>query len=524
MTMKRRRRAAHRRAFCAAIVGLVILPLAACGSRQSHATLEKALEPTGLVTNTSPGTTSGQSSSGGGSSSPSGTASSGGSSSAGGTSSVGGTGGTGGSGGSSSLGGGGSGSSVTGTTGGSKAGKKSGAGASKSKTKTGKSGSTKTAANALVPGVQSCQKQLAPVVIGSVGEQSGLAGAAVAAGAQTVAAWAAYVNSLGGLRCHPIKFISADDGADPSRNASLTEQLVQSDGVVAFVYNDAPLAAQGSEAYLVQHGIPIIGDEGAEQFMYQHPTFFPQASGGSQLVYSEFAGVAPQLTATQRQHVGVISCLEAAECSISGKLAPQDAPKVGMKLVYNASASLTAPDYTSQCLKAKQSGVQVLFLILDPNSIHRAGSNCRAAGYQGLFATGSTVVIADEATDPNLNHMVFASPTKPWIDTSDPQVGLMNQVLSKYAPGTSPVGSAGLGWASGQLFAASSVYWPNANQITSRDIVSAMDRVRHDDLRGYTTPMTFTRGRDAPPTTCWFEMAVRDGKFVTPNGGVRQCR
>jgi branched-chain amino acid transport system substrate-binding protein len=375
-----------------------------------------------------------------------------------------------------------------------------------------------------VPGIQSnCPKQLAPVNIGSVGEQSGLAGAAVANGAQMVSAWAKYVNSLGGLRCHQIKYTIADDGADPSRNSSLTQQLVQQNGVVAFVYNDAPLAANGSLNYLVSHNIPIIGNEGAEQFMYEHPMFFPQADNGSSLVYSSFAAMSPMLSASQRKHLGMIYCIEAAECSIYGKYGAADTKATGMHLVYSGAASLTAPDYTSQCLRAKQAGATALFVVLDPNSIHRAAANCRNAGYKGQFVVGSTIVVPDEATDPNLNGTIFGSPVAPWVSTDKPQIKLMNQVLSQYAPGVSPVGSASLGWIAAQLFAYSSTFWPNTNTITSADIINAMDRVKNYDVGGTTGPVTFTKGKNAPQVTCWWQMGMKNGGFFSPNRGARAC-
>jgi len=65
---------------------------------------------------------------------------------------------------------------------------------------------------------------------------------------------------------------------------------------------------------------------------------------------------------------------------------PPTPRRTGLNLVYNGSASLTAPDFTSQCLKAKQSGVQALLVVLDPNSVHRAAANCRNVGYNGLIA------------------------------------------------------------------------------------------------------------------------------------------
>ena len=65
--------------------------------------------------------------------------------------------------------------------------------------------------------------------------------------------------------------LAADDGGDPSRNQALTQQLVEQDHVVAFVYNDGPLASEGGAQYLVQHHIPAIGTGGLEPFYKEHP-------------------------------------------------------------------------------------------------------------------------------------------------------------------------------------------------------------------------------------------------------------
>jgi branched-chain amino acid transport system substrate-binding protein len=376
-----------------------------------------------------------------------------------------------------------------------------------------------------VPGVENCSKPLATINLASVGEQSGLAGAAVAAGAQAVAAWAGYVNSLGGLRCHPIHFTAADDGADPSRNAALTQQLVEQNHVAAFVFNNAPLAATGSEKYLVSHKIPVVGSEGADDFYNSYSNFFPQMPSGKWAIYGSYAGLPAVMTAAERSHFGLIYCIEASACSIFGNSAGKaDIAHDGLKLVYSASASLTAPDFTSQCLGAKRAGVKMLFLILDPNSMHRASANCRNAGYTGPIATAASVVTPDYAGDKNLNGIIFDTIVEPWTQTGNAQIKLMNQVIGKYAPGLSPVGSTAQGWTAAQLFAYSSTFWPNKETITSADITAALDKVKNYDVGGLTGPLTFAKGKPAPPVVCWFNMGLKNGNFYTPNGGARHCK
>jgi branched-chain amino acid transport system substrate-binding protein len=370
-----------------------------------------------------------------------------------------------------------------------------------------------------------CPAQLAPINLASVGEQSGLAGAAVAGGAQMVSAWAAYVNSLGGLRCHKINYTMADDGADPSRNAALTEQLVEQNDVVGFIYNDAPLAAQGSEQYLISHHIPVVGSEGGEDFYNDYPNFFPQGPSGKFAIYAIFAGLPSVITKNQRDHVGLVVCLEAAECSQFGTAEGKaDIKQVGLHLVYSSRASLTAPDFTSQCLGAKKAGTTFLITILDPNSIHRMVANCRNAGYTGRFGAVSQIVTADDATDPNLNNMVFDSVVVPWTTTGNAQINLMHQVLARYAPGLSDVGSPTSGWTSAQIFDYSARFWPNKQTITSADITAALDKIKNYDVGGLTGPVTFVKGKPNQNQLCWYEMGVHNGKFYTPNNGKRSCR
>lgn len=135
----------------------------------------------------------------------------------------------------------------------------------------------------------------------------------------------------------------------------------------------------------------------------------------------------------------------------------------------------------------------------------------------------SIVITSESASDPNLNHIVFGSPTLPWVTTTNPQIKLMNQVLAQFAPGTSPIGSPTLGWTSAQLFAGNSIYWPNKNQITSADVLDGMDKLRNDDVGGMTAPLSFHAGQDAKSTVCGYEMEIVNGKYISPNNGGREC-
>lgn len=367
-----------------------------------------------------------------------------------------------------------------------------------------------------------CSSSQPTIVIGSVGEQSGIAGAAVAAGPRAVAAWVAYINAQGGVACHPLKYVIADDGGSPSQNQALTEQLVDQDHVVAFVQNDAPLAAAGSEQFLASHKIPVIGSEGAEQFYYDHPNFFPESASGDALVYSVFAGMAQELTPSQKAHVGVLSCVEAAECSVYAQQAPADTQKIGLTLVYNGTGSLSAPNFTSQCQAAEQAGVTALLVALDPNSIHRAASSCAGINFHPQLATAAQTTTPDMAGDANLNGLDTELGYVPWTATNIPSVALFQKVMSQYGAGVPLDGSSIQGWVTAQMFLAGESNLPPGN-ITSAQILAGMDSIKNNDLGGITNPLTFTAGQNAPVGICWFQVKLENGTFVSPNGGHRTC-
>jgi branched-chain amino acid transport system substrate-binding protein len=371
-------------------------------------------------------------------------------------------------------------------------------------------------------GSHSCSSPQPTIVIGSVGEQSGIAGAAVAAGPRAVAAWVSYINSQGGVACHPLKYVIADDGGSPSQNQALTEQLVDQDHVVAFVQNDAPLAAAGSEQFLASHNIPVIGSEGAEQFYYDHPDFFPESASGDALVYSVFAGLAQELTPSQKAHVGVLSCVEAAECSVYAQQGPADAQKLGLTLVYNGSGSLSAPNFTSQCQAAEQAGATALLVALDPNSIHRAASSCAGINFHPQLATAAQTTTPDMASDPNLNGLDTELGYVPWTAANIPSVALFQKVMSQYGAGIPLDGSSIQGWVTAQMFLAGASNLPPGN-VTSAQILAGMDSIKNNDLGGITNPLTFTAGQNAPVGICWFEVKLVNGAFVSPNDGQRSC-
>lgn len=370
---------------------------------------------------------------------------------------------------------------------------------------------------------RTCSGNEKPINIGTVGEQTGPAGATLANGPQTVAAWASWINKNGGLACHQVKYYIGDAKGDPSKNASLVQQFVEQNNVVAFVQLNGALSGSGGRSYLLKSGVPVIGGDAGDDTFYKSPTWFPQVPQGDTSALAGLASVAKSFTPDQRSKFGIAACQEAAQCTDGAKKAAGFAKQVGLTLVFQASASLLQADYTSVCLNAQKAGVKSLLIAFDGNAMSRFVKSCKSVNYRPVFSTIESAVTDGMKSDPNLDGMVIGSFAKPWTDNSNPSIAQMNAVLSQFAPGVPNSGQAHLGWASAKLLEAASAFFPTKDTITKEDVLVALGKIKRNDLGGITGPLTFTFGKPAPRVACYFTMKIAGGKWAATNDARRFC-
>jgi branched-chain amino acid transport system substrate-binding protein len=378
------------------------------------------------------------------------------------------------------------------------------------------------APGAPVPGATpaACTKSLSPLVLGSVTTMSGLVGETVNGGAKAVQAWAAARNASGGFLCHPIKYVIADDGADPNRHQSLVQQLFERDKAVAFLYNGAPLSGYSSVNYVNQKHVPVIGNEGGSSWFYDSQYFFPHAlSGGAPFAESFFAATALSDAAQGKKKIAAISCVEAPICSSTYSQAEAAAKKFHLELVYNAQATLTQPDYTSQCLQAQSKGAEVLALSIDGNSIHRLARSCESVGYKPILVTVVVNVRPDYSSDPAIGGFIGATHTLPWFNSANPLMKEMHTVMAKYAPGLVESGASASGWVVAKLFESAVQTLPDPP--TSDSILESLWKVKSNDVGGLTAPLTFTKGQPSKVINCIWAPYVKDGHWA--GGDQRFC-
>ncbi len=356
------------------------------------------------------------------------------------------------------------------------------------------------------------------IKVGHIGTYSGVLGAIFNGGREMTAVWAAWVNTHGGLNGHPVRVITADDGGDPSRNLSLTRDLVENQGVIAFFGNITPLSLNGAKAYLEQKQIPLVGGDLTDVGWYKSPMFFPQGA----LIDGPLRGSAQLAVTDGGPKVALLYCGEAAACYTARDLFQGDAvTKAGGQLVYSAQVSLAQPDFTAECLQLKFREVDAVVATVDGNSLARIARDCKQQNVDVQYVSFALALVDSLRTSPNLDGLVGTTGLFPWMLKDGPAADYA-AALTKYGPKINTSGSTAAVWSSGVLLEAASRALP-AGAVSSADLLSGLYALKKETLGGLVPPLTFRKGEPAAPMLCWYKIALNGGVFSTPSGLKYTC-
>jgi branched-chain amino acid transport system substrate-binding protein len=360
------------------------------------------------------------------------------------------------------------------------------------------------------------------IVLGDIGEDSGPVGANVASAKVAAQAWQGYINANGGLNGHPVKIIYGDDAGSNATALSLATQMVTQDHVVAMF----GLHAQDPEAeilsYLQKQNVPAIGvgnsgnvADASSSAMY-NPTTTSTAENQAEVAL--FKKLDPKIT-----KVGIIYCAEASACSTESAAATKYAPSIGMKVVYNGEASLSAPSYTAQVVAAKSAGAQALLAIESPGG---TSGIIRDAGQQGWYpyVEGSSVSYSSNINAgeglPIQSKLVLSSITVPW--SVSPLMSSYRTAVKKYANnGVLGVDGASV-WVGGALF--QQIGKTFGSTVTSASITKSLLALKGVTLGGLTPPLTFPASNNrAAVNACVNPVQYKSDGWTAPLGTTRVC-
>jgi branched-chain amino acid transport system substrate-binding protein len=363
-----------------------------------------------------------------------------------------------------------------------------------------------------------------PIVIGNVGTYSGPAGSSLADLPEGVQAWVKYINDRGGLNGHTVKLVSADDGADPARHRSLVQQLVETQKVIAFIANGEVLTGAGSVDYLTQKGIPVIGNEGGSDWFYSSPTYFPPAATGRTYWPAVASSVAEVARQRNIKRWASITCTEASTCTDADAIWNDrgEAKSVGLDPVYRARASIAQPDFTAECLNARNARAEIVTLVLDASSVLRVASSCARQGYRPVFTEVAASSKTEHAASPNLaDNLVASIGTFVWTDASTPAAAEFQAVMKRYL-GKAPGAGHAIAWQAAKVFekAAAGISEP----ASPKAVLDGLYGLKDDTFAGLSMPLTFSRGKVATRRICWATDVTQKGAWVPFNQGRITCR
>jgi branched-chain amino acid transport system substrate-binding protein len=346
-----------------------------------------------------------------------------------------------------------------------------------------------------VPGTPAgCTGSEPPVVIGSVGTMSGVVGYLFAPGAKAVSAWAAEMNEKGGINCHTVKHLIGDSGGDPARYQALVRQFVEREGVIAFVFNPDSFAAQAGADYLEQKQVPVIGGGGGEMFTYDKSMQFPVFAMGVPMQMNQVFQASRVWIPGGKKKIGTVSCVEAEYCPIFDKTVKEFAPKFGFDLVYQSDVTITAPDYTANCLEARNNGVQAFITSLDGQTNQRLVNSCAKVGFNVPIAAASIQGTDDFKDNPNMVGSLIGMNVAPWFGNT-PAVVEHRNIFKKHVHDAIFGPAAINGWTTAKAFEAATTGVPRSGAVSSRDVLNGLYGLNGNDLGGLTYPLRFSQSQ-----------------------------
>jgi branched-chain amino acid transport system substrate-binding protein len=360
------------------------------------------------------------------------------------------------------------------------------------------------------PKAAGCTQALAPITIGQVGGFTGIVSTTLAGSKVGLPVWVAAVNARGGIACHPIRLVQADDASDPSKSNAAVRDLVQNKGAVALVGSSVPISIKGFRAAVEALKVPAVGGDSLNFDWNQSPYLFPQGTTfGATII-----GAVKQNVEAGKKKIGLVYCVEANNCTDAYQVLKQGgATKAGAEVVYEAQMSITGTDFSAQCRSAQSAGAEQLLLAMDGSAIQRFMRSCAALNYFPAVATSAIATGSVVSNDANARkatvsvaHIVF-----PWMRADNAAQRAYADAMKLYAPDAESDGATSQAWVAGEMFRAviESLGAEAQKSITTATVLKGLGNIKNATFGGLTTPVTFSPGqKNAPENNCYYPVRL----------------
>ena len=360
-----------------------------------------------------------------------------------------------------------------------------------------------------------------PVKIGFICSCTGPLASSVAIGRPAYDSWVKAQNAKGGLNGHPIELIVKDDAENPGNSVAMVHELVEQDKVIALV--SISNADQAWADYVTSKNIPVVGGNVSSLLLFTNPLFFSPGQTTDSLPISVMTG-AKKVGASK---VAVVYCAESPICQQLVDPTQKAATQVGVTVSYITGVPAAAPNYTAQCLAAKQSGATAFFVAHAVSVVQAVADSCTKQGYNPTFIAQDGAVAQSFATAPGLSDGFLGVQTNlPFSVTDTPEAQRMIAAFKQYNPSmlTDPNYNEIVveEWASGLMLELAAARGNLGATPTSQQILDGLHTFNKETLNGMAPGLTFKAGQPNP-VPCWFWQGTKDGKFTLPYGPNPEC-
>jgi branched-chain amino acid transport system substrate-binding protein len=364
------------------------------------------------------------------------------------------------------------------------------------------------------PGVAGASS--APVKIGLLCACTGPISAGIEEVPPVAKAWVDSVNASGGINGHKIDLIVEDDTSSPSKSTSEAQTLVGTDHVVAII--DATSEDFSWASYVQAQGVPVVGLNTSTEPFYTNSDFYPEGQTEDSL----FFGITAAVHQAGGKDFALFYCAEAVQCQEGIAPLESQAKTAGEDVVAALEVSASAPNYTAQCLAAKQAGATVAFVADVQTVDEKIIQDCYAQGYKPKVVVDGETIGPSMATSTGFNVATyFTVPNLPYFADSS-AIKAMDSAVKKYSGASVLTNSnynelAAEAWMSGKEIQAAVTAAKVSGAPTSAEIVKGLDSFHDQTLDGLAPNLTYTAGKPHP-VDCWYYALLKNGKYSTPYG------
>jgi branched-chain amino acid transport system substrate-binding protein len=382
-----------------------------------------------------------------------------------------------------------------------------------------------------VPGVAGASGSKAPITIGFITSETGLASSSYVGSQWGAQARVDAQNAAGGIDGHKIVLAIKDDTSSPTTNQTVAEELV-SQGVFGVVEDTS--FTFGGYHYLQQQGVPVTGAaiDGPEWGQQPDTNMFsvstPATTPVNGLYYSYTDEAKFLKSVGVHKLAGVTFDIQSAIQSQSSLI--QTAAPLGITNCYfNSTVPFGATDMTPEVLAIKQNGCDGVAAATLLSTDIALASGLKNAGLTNVKQLYYTAYDQNLVSNPQAMQEMNGAYTLATVDFSRPNAAARTMLadLKKYTkfPGGIPSLNIIYGWASADLFIKGlELTGGNANR---KLFMSDLRKVSDYTAEGlFPSPTTFEHFGTVgmfPPTACGVILQIKNGKYVPVNGGKPFC-